>query len=51
MSEQSVLKRLQGLLPGRVPPLALCYATERDHFKILKHTACNECVMSVDCRL
>jgi len=30
---------------------APCYATERDHFKILKHTACNECVLSVDGRL
>jgi len=30
-----VLMHLQGLLPGvRVP----CYATMRDHFKILKHT-------------
>jgi len=25
----------------RVPPLAPCYATGRDHFTILKHTATN----------
>jgi len=27
--------------PKRVPSLDLCYATERDHFKILKYTATN----------
>jgi len=27
------------------------FFTERDHFEILKHTACIECVMSVECRL
>jgi len=42
MSEKSVLMRLQGLHSGRMLPLdPSCYATKRDHFQILKHTATN----------